>query len=315
MARHERRTLVGGCFTSSMPQLLDLLTPTRAEFERIFARSAHWASEPNRPEAQKHTARPRIATIFAGPAFRTRLAFDTAIDSISAHRVDLPVVIGEREPISDTAAILSSGVDAVVIRHSDDEQLRELAAAATIPVVNAMTSLGHPCEVISEAFTIWQRRGTLDGLAFTFAGEDNNLFRSWCELATHFDIRVTQLAPDAFGAHGGWLAEMRERGASVTVTNDASAAFTGADVIYTDGWPSEALQLGGIRTAFLAQQVTTASLDLMSPTGVLMHCMPVARGNEVSAEAFADPRSITLAAKRNLAPTHAAILEYALGRI
>lgn len=294
-----------------MPHFLDLLTVTRAELDAIFARSAEWTAGTARPRG----ARARIATVFDGPAFRTRLAFDTAIDEIGGHRVDLPLTLGEREPIADTAAILSSGVDALVIRHGDDAAVRELALACTIPVVSAMTDAGHPCEVVSEAFTQLQRRGSLDGLDLTFVGADTNLFRSWCELSTRYGISVTQLAPEGYAAPDAYLAGIRARGGTVTASAQLGPACSGADVLYCDGWPTEALPPGSIRDAFEALQVTTGVLDLLAPGGVLMHCMPVARGNEVSAEAFADPRSIALAAKASLAPTHAAILEHALGRL
>lgn len=294
-----------------MPHFLDLLSVTRPELDALFARSALWKAE----TAHAIGPRVRVATIFAGPAFRTRLAFDTAIDVIGGHRVDLPLTLGEREPIADTAAILSGGVDAVVIRHGDDAELRELALHSRVPVINAMTSAGHPCEVVSEAFTLLQRRGSLDGLRLTFVGEDGNVFRSWCELSTLYSISVTQLCPEGYAAPEEYLEGIRARGGHVTTSNDRAAACTDAEAVYCDGWPSEALAAGGIRDSFAAMQVTTEVLDLMAPGGVLMHCMPVARGNEVSAEAFADPRSISLAAKTNLAPTHAAILEHALGRL
>ncbi|SDR93942.1 ornithine carbamoyltransferase [Microterricola viridarii] len=294
-----------------MPHFLDLLTVTRAELDAVLARSAEWAAG----SAEPRGPRVRIATVFAGPAFRTRLAFDTAIDLIGGHRVDLPIALGEREPICDTAAILSGGVDAVVVRHGDDAEVRELAAHSGVPVVSAMTALGHPCEVVSEAFTLRQRRGSLDGLALTFVGADTNLFRSWCELSTRYAITVTQLAPAGFAAPDAYLDGIRARGGAVATSTELEAACSGAEVLYCDGWPAAALEPGGIRDAFQALQVTSAVLELTAAGGVLMHCMPVARGNEVSADAFADPRSITLAAKANLAPSHAAILEHALGRL
>lgn len=296
-----------------MPDLLDLAGLSRAELDGIFARSAHWKSAGRAGPAEPNgIGRRRVATIFAGPAFRTRLAFDTAIDALGGYRVDLPLTLGEREPVSDTAAILETGVDAVIIRHRAHSDVVELARHANVPVINAMTDAGHPCEVISDAFTVLDRRGSLDGLALTFVGEATNLFRSWCELATRFEIAVTQVAPPGFEATPGFLADLRGRGADLVTTADLAGGAAGADVLYTDGWPAAATSAGTVRSAFATTRITPATLDLLGPAGVLMHCMPVARGNEVAAAAFEHPRSITLAAKAHLAPTHTAILEFVL---
>lgn len=293
-----------------MADFLDLTSEGRAELERIFKRARAWKEG----LAAAPGARFRVATVFNGPAFRTRLAFDTAIETLGGHRVDLPLTLAEREPIADTAAILNSAVDAVVIRHGDHSQVLELAQHCKIPVVNAMTNLSHPCEIVSEAFTLLQRRGTLDGLAVTFVGEATNLFRSWCELATQFDIRVTQVAPEGYAAPSEFQDAISRRGGKLAITSDLASGAAGASVLYTDGWPREARQPGPVRDAFLGVQITAGTLDLMAADGVLMHCMPVGRGHEVTEAAFTDLRSVTLDAKTNLAPTHTAIMEYVLSR-
>lgn len=293
-----------------MPDLLSLTDLARADLERIFARARDWKSGTALPIGPG----PRIATIFNGPAFRTRLAFDTAIDRLGGHRVDLPLILGEREPIADTAAILADALDAVIIRHRDHHQVRELAQEATVPVINAMTGLGHPCEVISEAFTVLERHGSLDGLRVTFVGEPTNLFRSWCELGTRFDLAITQVAPKNYLATAAHLHKLREAGTRVETTTDLVAGVRAADVVYTDGWPEAAQVPGPVRDAFLSTQITTSVYEHMAADGVLMHCMPVRRGDEVDAAAFAHARSITRMAKTNLGPTHTAILEHALGR-
>lgn len=291
-----------------MPDLLTLTDLARADLEHVFARARHWKSGAAAPVG----IGPRVATIFNGPAFRTRLAFDTAIDRLGGHRVDLPLTLAEREPIADTAAILTDALDAVVIRHRNHHQVLELAQEANVPVINAMTDHGHPCEVISEAFTVLERRGTLDGLRLTFVGETTNLFHSWCELGTRFDLSITQVAPEDYLATADYLHKLREAGVSVDTTTDLVAGVRAADVVYTDGWPAAAHVPGPVRDAFLSTQITASVFEHMAPDGVLMHCMPVRRGDEVDTTVFSHPRSITLAAKTNLAPTHTAILEHAL---
>jgi ornithine carbamoyltransferase len=291
--------------------LLSLLDLDRPGFDSIMADSLRWKARSGQPAGGPLK---RVATIFDGPAFRTRLAFDAALSNLGVHQVPLDVRLGEREPISDTAAILSGAVDAVVIRTSDHAAVTELAQQSQIPVVNAMTAAGHPCEVISEAFTVLERRGKLDGLRVTFVGEDTNLCRSWCELTTLFDLTVTQVCPPGWELPATYLNSLQQHGqvGRVAVTNALEAASEGADVIYTDGWPRSARQPGLDRDAFLALQIDQAAVDRAGAAVLLMHCMPVRRGDEVTTEAFADPRSITLAAKTNLGPTHTAIVSHVL---
>lgn len=293
--------------------LLSLLDLDRPAFDSLMADSLRWKAGNGQP-ARGHLK--RVATIFDGPAFRTRLAFDAALANLGVHQVPLEVRLGEREPVSDTAAILSGAVDAVVIRTRDHAAVTELAQHSQIPVINAMTAAGHPCEVISEAFTILERRGELDGLRVTFVGEDTNLCRSWCELTALFDLTVTQVCPPGWELPATFLDSLQQHGqvGRVAVTNDLEAGSEGADVIYTDGWPRSTRRPGPDRDAFLAIQIDQAALDRAGAATQLMHCMPVRRGDEVTAEAFADHRSITLQAKTNLGPTHTAIISHVLAR-
>jgi ornithine carbamoyltransferase len=170
--------------------------------------------------------------------------------------------------------------------------------------------------VISEAFTILERRGELDGLRLTFVGEATNLCRSWCELTTIFDLSVTQVCPPGWDLPDTFLDSLRQHGqvGRVAVTHDLDLGAAGADVIYTDGWPRLTRQLGPDRDAFMTTQINQTTLDRAGAQTLLMHCMPVRRGDEVTAAAFSDHRSITLAAKANLGPTHTAIVSHVLAR-
>jgi ornithine carbamoyltransferase len=216
----------------------------------------------------------------------------------------------------DTAVILNGAVDAVVIRTSDHSAVTELAQHSEIPVINAMTDAGHPCEVISEAFTLVERRGELDGLRVTFVGEDTNLCRSWCELTTIYDLRVTQVCPPGWELPATFLDSLHQQGQMqrVAITHDLDVGTAGADVIYTDDWPRSTRGPGPERDAFMTIQIDQTTLDRAGAATLLMHCMPVRRGDEVTAAAFDDHRSITLRAKANLGPTHTAIVSYVLNQ-
>jgi ornithine carbamoyltransferase len=178
-----------------------------------------------------------------------------------------------------------------------------------------MTRAGHPCEVISEAFTVRERLGSLDGLRVTFVGEDTNLCRSWCELTTMYDLTVTQVCPPGWELDTNFLDQLRDHGqrGQVSIKHDLEAGLRDARVIYTDGWPASTRHAGAEREAFEAIRIGRETLDLASPDVLLMHCMPVRRGDEVTASAFdEDARSVTLTAKANLGPTHTAIVSRAL---
>lgn len=293
--------------------LLSLLDLDRPAFDSLMADSVHWKAGSGQPASGNLR---RVATIFDGPAFRTRLAFDTALSNLAVHQVPLHVRLGEREPVSDTAAILNGAVDAVVIRTSDHSAVMELAQHSEVPVINAMTDAGHPCEVISEAFTLLEHCGELDGLQITFVGEDTNLCRSWCELTTIFDLSVTQVCPPGWELPDTFLESLRQHGQSgrVAVAHDLDVGAAGADVIYTDGWPRSTREPGPDRDAFMPIQIDQTTLDRAGAATLLMHCMPVRRGDEVTAAAFGDHRSITLKAKANLGPTHTANISHVLDR-
>jgi Ornithine carbamoyltransferase len=292
--------------------LLSLLDLDRPAFDSLMTDSVRWKGGKGQPASGTLG---RVATIFDEPAFRTRLAFDAALSNLGVHKVPLQVRLGEREPVSDTAAILNGAVDAVVIRTRDHGAVTELAEHSEIPVINAMTDGGHPCEVISEVFTILELRGELDGLHVTFVGEDTNLCRSWCELTTIFDIIVTQVCPPGWELPDTFLDSLRQHGqvGRVAVTDELDVGAAGADVIYTDGWPRTTREPGPERDAFMAIQINKTTLDRAGAATLLMHCMPVRRGDEVTAAAFGDHRSITLTAKANLGPTHTAIVSHILG--
>lgn len=293
--------------------LISLLDLTREDLERIWLAAAGWSAVGVRRRARRHDA--RIATILPPLEYRTTLAFDAAIDALGAHRVDVPLELDASELVEDTAAILSGAVDAVVIRTPDHDVVTRLAAASDVPVVNAMTDRGHPCEVVSEAFTLLHRGRLLDGMRVVAVGGGTNVVRTWYELTAHVELDLVQVCPPGHEADQGLLEEVRAHGmrGSVTVSHDLAEAAVGADVLYVDTWPASARVEGRRRTAFLRQQVTSQVLDLAGPDVVLMHVLPAHRGEEISAEAFADPRNISFASKRNLAATSAAIIEHVLG--
>ncbi|MFW5418052.1 hypothetical protein J0910_15680 [Nocardiopsis sp. CNT-189] len=286
--------------------LIDLHDLGPDGFAAVLDAAGRWKGGPRPAPARR---RPRVATLFTGAAFRTRLAFDTAIAELGGHRLDLPDGLNRREPMADAAAVLAHYADAVVVRTPDHAALAELAAHSAVPVVNAMTSLGHPCEVVSEAFTLAERFGAFRGLRIAFVGGDGNLCRSWLEAAAVAEVEVVQVCPP------GWEAprEVLDRAASgpgrAGVVHDLAAGLAGADAVYTDVWPEEARVPGGAREEFARFRIDRAALDRAAGRAVLMHCMPVRRGDEVTAEAFADPRCIALEAKGNLGPTHTAILD------
>jgi ornithine carbamoyltransferase len=291
--------------------LLSLLDLDRPAFDSLMADSVRWKAGKGQPV---HGNLRRVATIFDGPAFRTVWRSTPGSRTWASTRSPFRFRLGEREPISDTAAILNGVVDAVVIGTGDHSAVTELAQYGEIPVINAMTDAGHPCEVISEAFTLRERRSELDGLRVTFVGEDTNLCRSWCELTTIFDISVTQVCPPGWELPAAFLESLREHGQMerVAVTHDLDAGTAGADVIYTDGWPRSTREPGPDRDAFMTIQIDQTTLDRAGAATLLMHCMPVRRGDEVTAAAFDDPRSITLRSKANLGPTHTAIVSHVL---
>jgi len=243
----------------------------------------------------------QLALIFEKPSLRTRVSFEVGMTSMGGFAVYLDHAkprLGERESIKDVALNLERWVDGIAARTFSHSSVAELAEYASIPVINALTDLLHPCQALSDFFTLREKFGTLGGLKLAFVGDGNNMCHSLMLLAAKLGVRMSIATPPGFEPKAGILEDAAafasSTGASIEVTNDPLEAVRGAQAVYTDVWAS----MGQEHSAHLRAQIFApyrVTADLMAAAdsaAVFMHCLPAHRGLEVADEVIDAPQSM-----------------------
>jgi ornithine carbamoyltransferase len=248
-----------------------------------------------------------VACYFAKPSTRTRVSFEAAINRLGGLPIMLrpdELQLGRGEPIADTARVLSSYCDAIVIRTFAQRDVRDVAANASVPVVNALTDDHHPCQALADCLTLQEQFGALKGLPVAYVGDGNNVAHSLIEAAalTGMDLRVAtppQRKPDP--------AIVASAGRAVALVEDPREAVQGAAAVYTDVWVSMG-QEGGAEAQFADYRVTPALMAGARPGAVFLHCLPAHRGQEVDAAVIDGPASVVFQQAGNRLPTEQALL-------
>lgn len=254
----------------------------------------------------------QVGLWFYGQGFRNRVAFEIGAKAMGAQVSYIPGELGVHEPLQDIGAYLENWFSLLVMRAAHHTDLTYLAEHTSIPVINARTERGHPCEIMGDLQFVRRHRGTLDSLKVVFVGEVTNLGMSWLEAAVRFPITVTQVAPEGYLASSDLLNSLNaEALGHVSATPDLSAALNNVDLIYTDCWPKtkDADARACIRDQFLPYQITAEHLTHLSENGVFLPCPPVTRGEEVSADAMLASQCRNYEAKYFLLHAQNAIME------
>ena len=282
------------------PQLVALLARARELRETFLTGQSH-----------RSLAGRRIALVWDERGFRTRVAFELGISLMGGTGIEVPGPLGEAEGAVDVAGYLDRWFDAIVSRTPRFDDLTALAEGAGIPVVNARTRHNHPCEILGDLAYINATRTTLEDLHVVFIGETSNLCRSWCEAASVLPIRLTQVCPPGHEVDLGWFAALSPSPAGTVESTHALDGLEGADVIYTDRWPSstDGEERRVIFAEFSPLQVTADVLERVKDDALFMPCPPVMRGQEVSDEAMTSPKCRVPEAKEWLLHAQSALLE------
>ena len=262
-------------------------------------------------------ANKRIGLWFYGNGFRNRLAFEIGAQALSGQVTYLPGELGKHEPLEDIGPYLENWSSMLVVRAAKHSNLTYLADHVSIPVINARTNLGHPCEIMGDLQFIRRQRGTLDELRVAFVGEPTNLYMSWLEASVRFPIHVTQIAPEGYLADEQTIAEYNSQAMGSADTTTDLSAIEGVDLIYTDCWPKseQADVREAIKSAFLPYQITANHIINMKESGVFLPCPPVTRGEEVSDEAMRSPHCMNYEAKAFLLHSQNAIMELLASKV
>jgi len=287
---------------------------SRQELDRLFnlAESMRAGAYTKKPLAGKS-----LAMIFLKSSTRTRVSFEVGTWQLGGHALFLSsrdVQIGRGEPIPDTARVLSRYVDGIMIRtfaHADVEQLAEYSR---VPVINGLTDLLHPCQVLADILTIRQRLGTYEGRKVVWIGDGNNMANSWINAAYRLGFELVLACPDGYDPDATILARA-QREANVRVVRDPNEAAAGAHVVNTDVWASmgQEEEQAVREKAFAGFTVSAALMKRAAPDAIFLHCLPAHRGEEVSADVIDGPQSCVFDEAENRLHIQKAIMAALIG--
>jgi ornithine carbamoyltransferase len=259
-----------------------------------------------------------LMLIFEKPSTRTRVSFDVAMrqlggETLALNHTDLQ--LGRGEPVSDTAKVLSRYVDVLVIRANKHETLTELAAHATIPVINGLTDRTHPCQIVADVMTFEEVLGPIKGRRITWTGDGNNVAASWIQAAARLGFKLTLACPPQLNPEKSIVDWARREGGDITLTDGPEKAVAGAECVVTDTWVSMGQQQDAPRRKqLLAPYAVDADLMRKAARGaIFMHCLPAYRGSEVSSDVIDGPQSVVWNEAENRLHAQKAILAWCLG--
>ena len=260
-----------------------------------------------------------LGLVFEKNSTRTRVSFDVAMRQLGGSVLILDSAssqLGRGESIADTARVLSRMVDAIMLRTDDHAKIEEMARHATVPVINGLTDRSHPCQIVADLVTVIEHGKALPGLEIAWFGDGNNVLHSILEAAGLFKFNVRVATPAGYEPDPAFVALARSGGSTVTLTQDAHAAASGADVLVTDTWISmgqaDAAEKKGAMVPF---QVNTALMALAKPDAVFLHCLPAHVGDEVSEDVFEGPQSVVFDEAENRIHAQKSVLLWSFGQI
>ncbi|MFN4009487.1 MAG: ornithine carbamoyltransferase [Pannonibacter sp.] len=237
-----------------------------------------------------------LAMVFEQPSTRTRISFDVGMRELGGETLMLTgaeMQLGRGETIADTARVLSRFVDAIMIRILSESDLKELAANATVPVINGLTKRSHPCQIMADIMTFEDHRGSIKGKSIAWTGDSNNVLASWIHAAPRLGFEMRIATPAELAPPADLVAAARAKGASIVITDDPFEAVKGTDCIVTDCWVSMGDDDEETRHNLLsAYQVNTRLMAEAKADALFMHCLPAHRGEEVTSEVMDGPNSV-----------------------
>ncbi|HEX5437295.1 MAG TPA: ornithine carbamoyltransferase [Gemmatimonadaceae bacterium] len=266
---------------------------------------------------RKPLAGKSLAMIFMKSSTRTRVSFEVGAWQLGGHALFLSprdIQLGRGEPIADTARVLSRYVDGIMIRTFAHAEIEELACYATVPVINGLTDLLHPCQVLADLLTVRQQLGGWEGKRIAWIGDGNNMANSWINAAAVLGFELVLACPEGYDPDAAILDRAR-RTASVTLVRDPREAVAGADVVNTDVWASmgQEEERAERERAFTGYTVTNGLMSLANPGAIFLHCLPAHRGEEVAAEVIDGPRSRVFDEAENRLHVQKAVMAVLMG--
>jgi ornithine carbamoyltransferase len=302
-----------------MPRhFLDLSEIPAPELRSVLARAAAIKAKRVKgvPAGERPLAGKMLAMVFERPSTRTRVSFDVGMRELGGETIMLTgaeMQLGRGETIADTARVLSRYVDGIMIRMLDHAAVRELAENASVPVINGLTKLSHPCQIMADVLTFEEHRGPIAGSVVAWSGDANNVLTSWVHAAQRFDFTLRIATPKELSPRPEVLAWSKAQGARVEVTSDPYEAADGAHCVVTDCWVSMGDDEGYRHNLLHPFQVDRRLMEAARQDALFMHCLPAHRGEEVTAEVIDGPNSVVFDEAENRLHAQKGVLAWCLG--
>jgi len=260
-----------------------------------------------------------LGMIFYKSSTRTRLSFEVGMYQLGGLAIFLSnrdIQLGRGETEEDTAKIMSRYLDGIMIRTFSQDSVEAFAGAAAIPVINGLTDLLHPCQILSDLFTIIEKKGGCEGIRIAYIGDGNNIANSWIDAALRIPIHLRLACPEGYDPDPEFLARGRnEAVVKVEMFRDPSEAADGADVLYTDVWTSmgQEAEKEARNAAFRNFQINRGIVGLARRDAIVMHCLPAHRGEEITSEVIDGPHSVVLDQAENRLHLQKAVMDILMG--
>lgn len=296
---------------------------SQSDVDAIIAKSAELKDNLKKGYREQSLSGQSVALVFDKPSTRTRISFEVGLFQLGAHAVVLngqDMQLGRGETIEDTGRVISRYCDAIVIRTFEQEKLEKLAAAASVPVINALTDAHHPCQALADMFTIYEKKKMLAGLKLAYLGDGNNVLNSLMIAAATSGMNIAAACPAAFSPDKKVVKTAKkiavETGSTVFITEDPMAAAKQADILYTDVWVSmgdEAERKKRLE-ALQPYRIDEEIMSIAKVDALVMHCLPAHRGEEIDAGILDGPNSIVFDQAENRLHAQKALMFEMIGK-
>jgi ornithine carbamoyltransferase len=300
--------------------ILTLLDLEKEDFERLFKRSLELKARHRKSIYDRPLQGKTLGLLFEKQSTRTRLSLEAAMIQLGGVSVFISTKdtqIDRDEPIKDTARVLSRFVDGLAIRTFSHAMVEEFAEYSTIPIINALTDLYHPCQILSDILTIIEFKKRYSDLKIAWVGDGNNVAHSWINAASVLGLDLFLACPDGYMPDKKITEKARDKGCGkISITSDPFEAASEADVIYTDVWASmgQESEQAERKKVFEPFKVNSQLIKKASKDVIVMHCLPAHRGEEISEDVLEGPNSVVWDQSENKLHMHKAILEMLMGK-
>ncbi|TDU00679.1 MULTISPECIES: ornithine carbamoyltransferase [Azorhizobium] len=295
---------------------LDLTDLEAVDLRGVLELSKQLKAKRKAGTEEKPLAGKSLAMVFDKPSTRTRVSFDLAMRQLGGETIMLTgaeMQLGRGESIADTARVLSRFVDAIMIRILSHEDLLELAKFATVPVINGLTRVSHPCQVMADVLTFEEHKGNIQGRSVAWTGDANNVLASWVHAAAQFDFSINVATPKELSPRQALKEFVKRTQAKVRFMRDPEEAVEGVDCVITDTWVSMGDKEAERRHNLLKPyQVNAKLMARAAPDAIFMHCLPAHRGEEVTDEVMDGPQSVVFDEAENRLHAQKGILAWCL---